>query len=80
MIVNSFKLRAFGGEIHSIATASEGRVRSFEAVEKLHLDPGTSLTRKCLCAVIPEAVVGNPFFLRELGYPPSRLCRNVILR
>ncbi len=44
-----------------------------EAVEKLHLDPGTSLTRKCLCAVIPEAVVGNPFFLRELGYPPSRV-------
>jgi hypothetical protein len=23
--------------------------------------------------VIPEVVVGNPFFLRELGYPPLRV-------
>jgi hypothetical protein len=22
--------------------------------------------------VIPEVVIGNPFFLREIGYPPSR--------
>ncbi len=29
---------------------------------------------------IPEAVIGNPFFSRGLGYPPSRLCHNYMKR
>jgi hypothetical protein len=24
-------------------------------------------------SVIPEVVIGNPFFLKEPGYPPSRV-------
>ncbi len=46
-----------------------------EAVEKLHLDPGTVIDPRMLMRrpVIPEALVGNPCFLRELGYPPFRL-------